>query len=99
MSSFPITLPFSKSFPKTCLLIKTFISSFLLFAEGFSQQNNEMDDLLKKSLDSILIQTLNGTLMRLLSKGTINLAIQMITNLPYYEKALTMFEEQLVERR
>jgi exocyst complex component 6 len=45
---FPRALPFSRGFPFCCDHIKQFIIGFYHFAEGFDQQNNEMDDLLKK---------------------------------------------------
>lgn len=70
-----------------------------MFSDGFSQQNNEIDDLLKKSLDSILVQTINGSLSRIVAKGTINQAMQIMTNVSYFEKATVMFEEILMERR
>ena len=94
-----MTIPFSRSFPKICLFIKQFMSSFLLFSEGFSQQNSEMDDLLKKSLDNILAQTTSGTMSRIVAKGNIGQAMQIITNVSYFEKATAMFEEILMERR
>ena len=58
-----------------------------------------MDDLLKKSLENILGQTFNGTLTRMIGKGSLNLAIQVLLNLPYLEKAGVMFEDLLMEHK
>ena len=45
---YPKTLSCTNGFIVCCQLIKKFIFEFYKFAEGFKQQNNEMDDLLKK---------------------------------------------------
>ena len=97
--SYPVDLPYSRSFPASCSLIRKFIGAFFSFAEGFQQQSHEIDDMLKKSLENILVQSLNGTLLRILSKGTISIAIQIFTNAPYWIKACEFFEDLLMERR
>ena len=96
---FPLQYPFSSSFPKICFLVKEFIKSFFIFADGFSQSNNEIDDLLKKSLENILVQTLNGALVRLISTSKIAQVIQIYHNVIFFEKACTMFEDLLMERK
>jgi hypothetical protein len=45
---FPRTLGFSRAFINCCEQIRLFVTGFYHFAEGFEQQHNEMDDLLKK---------------------------------------------------
>lgn len=45
---FPKTLSCTKGFATCCELINKFIFGFYNFADGFKQQINEMDDLLKK---------------------------------------------------
>jgi len=46
-------LPFSKGFIQCCRVIQDYITGFYKFAEGFSQQYGEMDDLLQKVWKSI----------------------------------------------
>lgn len=58
-----------------------------------------MDDLLKKSLENLLGQNLNGAVMRKLGSNSLSQAVQLIVNLEYYEKACGEFEECLVEKR
>jgi hypothetical protein len=45
---YPTQLPCSQGFLQICDNIKTFILQFYRFSEGFAQQSNEMDDLLRK---------------------------------------------------
>ncbi|KAJ3411833.1 hypothetical protein HDV05_001675 [Chytridiales sp. JEL 0842] len=96
---FPRAMPFSKGFPECCAIIKDFINGFYHFAEGFEQQHNEMDDLLKKSLENLLIQTTGTTLSRKLSQSTLERAVQIMVNIEYLVLACGEFEELLVEKR
>ncbi|TPX48757.1 hypothetical protein SeLEV6574_g01846 [Synchytrium endobioticum] len=97
--SFPRSVPFSKGFPQCCERIQSFITGFYRFAEGFSTQYGEMDDLLKKSLDSLLIQHVNGALLRQLITHNLSQAVQIRVNLDYWELACPQFEVLLMERR
>lgn len=92
-------MSFSRSFPESSALIRRFIGDFFKFAEGFQQQSNEIDDMLRKSLENILVQALNGTLLKILSKSTISVAIQIFHNGPYWIKACEFFEELLAQRK
>ncbi|TPX32691.1 holo-[acyl-carrier-protein] synthase [Synchytrium microbalum] len=96
---FPRIVPFSRGFPQCCERIQAFITGFYRFAEGFSTQYGEMDDLLKKSLESLLIQHVNGALLRQLSSNNLSAAVQIRVNLDYWEMACPQFEILLQERR
>ncbi|KAI8922248.1 exocyst complex subunit Sec15-like-domain-containing protein [Powellomyces hirtus] len=96
---FPKTLPFSKGFPRCCTAIKDFIIGFYRFAEGFEQQYNEMDDLLKKSLEKLISQNLNGSLMSKIMVNNISQVVQILINLEYFELACAEFEELLLVMR
>ena len=96
---FPKLLPFSKGFPKCCQIVYQFINRFYQFADGFAQQNNEMDDLLKKSLESLLVQNLNGALMKKLAIGSLSAVIQIMVNVQYFEQACYQFEMFLQAKR
>ena len=97
--SYPKTFPFSRGFISICAVIKSYINGFYRFAEGFTQQYNEMDDLLKKSLENLLGQNLNGAVIRKLGSNSLSQAVQLMANLEYFEKACVEFEECLVEKR
>ncbi|KAJ3023401.1 hypothetical protein HKX48_003318 [Thoreauomyces humboldtii] len=96
---FPKTLPFSKGFPRICAATKEFITGFYRFAEGFEQQYNEMDDLLKKSLESLLAQSLNSSLMGKIMASNISQVVQVFVNLEYFEMACAEFEQLLMDMR
>jgi hypothetical protein len=96
---FPRAMPFSKGFPECCATVKGFINGFYHFAEGFEQQHNEMDDLLKKSLENLLIQTIGTTLSRRLGHSTIEQAVQIMVNIEYFVLACGEFEDILIEKR
>lgn len=98
-SRYPFQLQFSQSFAECCSLIRKFIVNFFNFAEGFQQQSNEIDDMLRKSLENILIHSLNGTLLKILSKSSISVAIQIFHNGPYWIKACEFFENLLSARK
>jgi len=90
---------FSCSFPESSALIRRFIEEFFRFSDGFQQQSNEIDDMLRKSVETILVQSLNGTLLKTLSKSSISVAIQIFYNVPYWIKSCEFFEELLMERK
>ncbi|KAJ3188751.1 hypothetical protein HDU85_004465 [Gaertneriomyces sp. JEL0708] len=96
---FPKTLPFSRGFPQLCSRIKDFINGFYRFAEGFEQQYNEMDDLLKKSLENLLIQSVGGTLLQKIMVNNLSQVVQIIVNLEHLEMACAEFETILTEKR
>ncbi|KAJ3216527.1 hypothetical protein HDU67_009312 [Dinochytrium kinnereticum] len=69
------------------------------FADGFSQQNNEMDDLLKKSLENLLIQSLGNAVTRVLGRSQVAEVVQILTNAEYFVLACGEFEQMLSEKR
>ena len=95
---FPKTLPFSKGFPQTCQYVKEMIQGFYKFADGFSQQNHEIDDLLKKTLENLL-QGINSAYLEKLGKAGISVVYQLMVNLSFYESACDQFEAILLEKR
>jgi len=97
LQGFPRTLAFSKSFPDSCVIVKSFIQKFYQFIQGFTQNYGEMDDLLKKSLDSLLLDDLNGSLIRKMKSKSIKLTqvVQIFHDMEYYVKACDEFEQEL----
>jgi len=101
LQGFPRTLTFSKSFPESCIIVKTFIQKFYQFIQGFTQNYGEMDDLLKKSLDSLLLDDLNGSLIRKMKSKSIKLTqvVQIYYDMGFYIKACDEFEQELSRRK
>ncbi|KAF9949893.1 hypothetical protein BGZ72_008346 [Mortierella alpina] len=96
---FPRTLPFSKVVPYCCEDIKQFVNQFYLFVEGFNQEQNEMDDLVKDSLDTLLIQHVHSVWLKKLESRNLSQISQIIINLEYFQTACGDFEQLLTESR
>ncbi|KAL1920783.1 uncharacterized protein VTP21DRAFT_11418 [Calcarisporiella thermophila] len=96
---FPRTLPFSKMFPLCCRDIRKFVHRYHRFAEGLSQQRDAIDEILKRSLDELLVQQVNGILLSKLESTNLSQIVQIIINLEYFENACTEFEELLTPAR
>ncbi|KAI7904416.1 exocyst complex subunit Sec15-like-domain-containing protein [Cokeromyces recurvatus] len=96
---FPLRLPFSKVFPTCCRDVSFFVHQFYQFAEGFSQTHGEMDDILKKAVDSLLIQKVNAILLKKLESTNLSQIVQIIINIEYFESTCPDFEMLLMETR
>ncbi|RUS18641.1 exocyst complex subunit Sec15-like-domain-containing protein [Endogone sp. FLAS-F59071] len=96
---FPRTLPFSKVFPTCCRDVSIFVHQFYQFAEGFSQTHGEMDDILKKAVDNLLIQKVNAILLKKLESLNLSQIVQIIINIEYFENACDGFEHLLMDSR
>ncbi|KAI7894923.1 exocyst complex subunit Sec15-like-domain-containing protein [Mucor mucedo] len=96
---FPLRLPFSKVFPTCCRDVSFFVHQFYQFAEGFSQTHGEMDDILKKAVDSLLIQKVNAILLKKLQSTNLSQIVQIIINIEYFESTCPDFEMLLMETR
>ncbi|KAI9275897.1 exocyst complex subunit Sec15-like-domain-containing protein [Phascolomyces articulosus] len=96
---FPLRLPFSKVFPTCCRDVSAFVHQFYQFAEGFSQTHGEMDDILKKAVDSLLIQKVNAILLKKLQSTNLSQIVQIIINIEYFESTCPDFEMLLMETR
>ncbi|GJJ72836.1 exocyst complex component 6 [Entomortierella parvispora] len=96
---FPRTLPFSKVVPYCCEDIRQFVGMFYRFVEGFNQEQNEMDELVKESLDTLLIQHVHSVWLKKLESGNLSQIAQIIINLEYFQGACSDFESLLTESR
>ncbi|KAF9963544.1 hypothetical protein BGZ65_002449 [Modicella reniformis] len=96
---FPRNLAFSKVVPYCCEDIIQFVKQFYLFVEGFNQEQNEMDDLVKDSLDTLLIQHVHSVWLKKLESRNLTQIVQIFINLEYFQGACGDFEQLLGERR
>ncbi|ORX51321.1 exocyst complex subunit Sec15-like protein [Hesseltinella vesiculosa] len=96
---YPLRLPFSKVFPTCCRDVSAFVHQFYQFAEGFSQTHGEMDDILKKAVDSLLINKVNAILVKKLQSTNLSQIVQIIINIEYFESTCPDFEMLLMETR
>ncbi|KAF8663498.1 hypothetical protein AX16_001066 [Volvariella volvacea WC 439] len=92
-SPLPQLLPWSQSFYLCCRDIRAFINKFYAFVEGVSQHHRNIDDLLSKSLDNLLIKYISEPIdQRLASVSTLSQIAQVITNLEHFQVACSELE-------
>lgn len=96
---FPFNFPFSSGVPAICAEAKHLILHFYRFSNGFIQQSNEIDDLLKKILENVLVETVNGLYREKLATAGLNVAIQLMINSQWLAYACDDFEILLHEER
>ncbi|PPR04050.1 hypothetical protein CVT24_010625 [Panaeolus cyanescens] len=92
-------LPWSETFYLCCQDIKTFIQKFYAFVEGVSQ-HRDIDELLSRSLDSLLIKSISESIsQRLAGTQNLNQLAQIITNLEHFQLACSELERSLTNLR
>ncbi|TFK71800.1 exocyst complex component, sec15 subunit [Pluteus cervinus] len=85
-SPLPLDLPWSQTFYLCCQDIRTFIQNFYAFIEGVSQHHRNIDELLNKSLDNLLIKHISEPIaQRLASTAIFSQLTQIMTNLEYFQ--------------
>ncbi|KAI9066439.1 rsec15 [Trametes sanguinea] len=99
-SAAPLNLPWSQGFYLCCQDIRSFVHNFYQFIEGVSQHHRNIDDLLSKSLDTILTDYISESIAKR-AQGTDNLSqlAQIITNLEHFEIACSELERSLTNIR
>lgn len=97
---FPLTLPFSQTYPLCCMDIRHLVDEYYTFSEGFSQHHREIDDILKHSLDELLIQQVSTSIRNSVQK-TSNLSqiAQIVVNAEHFKLACTELEGLLIALR
>ncbi|THH31298.1 hypothetical protein EUX98_g2874 [Antrodiella citrinella] len=99
-SPLPVSLPWSQSFYLCCQDIRSFVHNFYQFIEGVSQHHRNIDDLLSKSLDSLLSVYISKSIAQRAEK-TSNLSqiAQIVTNLEHLDIACGELERSLTNIR
>uniref|UniRef100_D8PS05 Exocyst complex component SEC15 n=1 Tax=Schizophyllum commune (strain H4-8 / FGSC 9210) TaxID=578458 RepID=D8PS05_SCHCM len=96
----PQILPWSQTFYLSCQDIRGFIQKFYTFVEGVSDHHRNIDDLLSKSLDSLLKDHISEPVaQRLAGTSTFSQIAQIITNLEYFQGACIELEKSLTKLR
>ncbi|KAE9410140.1 exocyst complex component, sec15 subunit [Gymnopus androsaceus JB14] len=96
----PQSLPWSQTFYLCCEDIRGFIQKFYAFVEGVSQHHRNIDDLLSKSLDNLLINHISATMSQRIA-GTPNLSqlAQIVANVEHFQVACSELERSLTSLR
>ncbi|OBZ77174.1 Exocyst complex component 6 [Grifola frondosa] len=98
-STLPFNLPWSQSFYLCCQDIRNFVQNFYQFIEGVSQHHRDIDDLLSKSLDTILGSISESIARRAQSTSNLSQIAQIVTNLEHFEIACSELERTLTNIR
>ncbi|KAJ3271937.1 hypothetical protein HDV01_006071 [Terramyces sp. JEL0728] len=80
------------------IYIKELIIGFYKFADGFSQQSHEIDDLMKKTMENLLLN-LNSAYHEKIESSGISVVHQLMINVQFFASACTQFEDMLQERK
>ncbi|KAJ3854517.1 rsec15 [Lentinula lateritia] len=98
--SLPQSLPWSQTFYLCCEDIRGFIQKFYAFVEGVSQHHRNIDDLLSKSLDNLLINHICGSITNRLAETTnLSQLAQIVTNAEHFQVACEELERSLTSLR
>ncbi|KAJ7228462.1 rsec15 [Mycena pura] len=99
-SPLPYSLPWSQTFYLCCQDIRSFIQKFYAFVEGVSQHHRNIDELLSKSLDNLLINHISQTIgQRLAGTSTLTQIAQIVTNLEHFQVACAELQRSLTNLR
>ncbi|KII94938.1 hypothetical protein PLICRDRAFT_120833 [Plicaturopsis crispa FD-325 SS-3] len=99
-TALPLNLPWSQSFYLCCQDIRSFIQKFYQFVEGVSQHHRNIDELLSKSLDTLLSAHVSESIgKRLAGTSTLSQIAQIVTNLEHFQIACSELERSLTSLR
>lgn len=97
---FPLALPFSQTYPLCCIDIRNLTDQYYQFSDGFSQSHRDVDDILKKSLDELLIQQVSNSIRSSLQKtNNLSQIAQIVVNAEHFRLACTQLETLLAALR
>lgn len=94
-SPFPRKFPFSSMVPKVYQQVKEFVRSSLKYTEDLNLMQTEVDDMIRKSTNLLLMRTLSGCLTTLIQKPSVGLLelIQITLNTNCLEHTNIYLEE------
>ncbi|KIS66501.1 Rab GTPase-binding exocyst subunit SEC15 [Mycosarcoma maydis] len=101
-SGFPLSLPFSQTYPLCCMDMRNLVDQYYIFSDGF-QNHREIDEILKKSLDELLITQVSTAIRKSLdnTRASINLSqiAQIVVNAEHFNLACLELEKLLTALR
>ncbi|KAL0418852.1 UNVERIFIED_CONTAM: Exocyst complex component SEC15B [Sesamum radiatum] len=91
MPAFPFVAPFSSTVPDCCRIVRSFIEDSVSFMSYGGQL--EFFDVVKKYLDRLLTEVLDGALLKVINSsiGGVTQAMQMAANMAVFERACDFF--------
>ncbi|BGP21260.1 exocyst complex component, sec15 subunit [Rhodotorula toruloides] len=99
-TGFPLALPFSQTYPLCCVDIRSFTEQYYQFAEGFAEHHRDIDDVLRKALDNLLIKQVSENIQRRLNMiSNLSQLAQIVVNVLFFQTACSDLETLLVTLR
>ncbi|KAK4699775.1 exocyst complex component 6, partial [Phenoliferia sp. Uapishka_3] len=97
---FPLALPFSQTYPLCCIDIRSFTEQYYQFSEGFAEHHRDIDDVLRKALDNLLIKQVSENIQRRLQMiNNLSQLSQIVVNVLFFQTACSDLETLLVTLR
>lgn len=97
---FPLSLPFSQTYPLCCMDIRSLVEQYYSFSSGFSQYYREIDDILRQSLNELLVQQISvNTRATVECTGNLSQVAQIIINVEHFQLACHELEVWLANSR
>ncbi|KAM0793644.1 hypothetical protein ACM66B_001075 [Microbotryomycetes sp. NB124-2] len=97
---FPLALPFSQTYPLCCIDIRSFTEQYYQFSEGYAEHHRDIDDVLRKALDNLLIKQVSENIQRRLQMiSNLSQLSQIVVNVLFFQTACAELENLLVSLR
>ncbi|KAK4046374.1 Rab GTPase-binding exocyst subunit S15 [Microbotryomycetes sp. JL201] len=97
---FPLALPFSQTYPLCCIDIRSFTEQYYQFSDGYAEHHRDIDDVLRKALDNLLIKQVSENIQRRLQMiSNLSQLSQIVVNVLFFQTACAELENLLVSLR
>ena len=97
---FPLSLPFSQTYPLCCMDIRNLVEQYYNFSSGFTQYHREIDSILKHSLDELLVQQISSHIRTTVEQSNnLSQIAQIIVNVEHFQLACAELEVWLANSR
>lgn len=95
---FPLSLPFSQTYPLCCMDIRSLVEQYYSFSNGMTQYHQEIDAILSQSLDDLLIQLISVNIRDTVEhSNNLSQIAQIIVNIEHFQLACSELEKWLSE--
>ena len=97
---FPLSLPFSQTYPLCCMDIRNLVEQYYNFSNGFTQYHREIDSILKQSLDELLVEQISVHIRATVEQShNLSQIAQIIVNVEHFQLACAELEVWLANSR
>ncbi|KAL4399832.1 Rab GTPase-binding exocyst subunit S15 [Malassezia pachydermatis] len=97
---FPLSLPFSQTYPLCCMDIRSLVEQYYNFSGGASQRMRDIDSILTQSLDELLVQQISVNIRETVEQShNLSQIAQIIVNIEHFQLACKELEAWLSDSR